>query len=345
MGNPQKTQLRFDDWPQTDRQKWKAAFKSNEFLEEEGAGAHLSPATRAALKGAYGRFLGFLSRHGAERLDRPPAGRIDHVIVAKYVEQMWESCLASTIANELHHVRLALSAICPGADLGWLQIITKRIAAQAKRRPERHHLITSERLYALGQELMDRAVAEVDGASVAKATAFDYRDGLIIALLATIPLRRRTLASLRIGKHLVKSGSLWALEITAADTKSRRQLDYSIAPELSARIDVYLAKFRAHVPGAGMHDALWVSNKGAAMTAGAIYDAVRRRTQEAFGFAVNLHRFRHAAATFWSMQDPKNVRGMKDLLGQASFRTTEKHYIIAQSRMAGRVLARIVDGN
>ena len=79
------------------------------------------------------------------------------------------------------------------------------------------------------------------------------------------------------------------------------------------------------------------------MCAIAIYDAVRKRTKKAFGFAVNLHRFRHAAASFWSIRDPANVRGVKDLLGQASFGTTERHYIMAQSRLAGRVLARAVD--
>src|SRR5216684_5726923 len=47
--------------------------------------------------------------------------------------------------------------------------------------------------------------------------------------------------------------------------------------------------------------------------------AVRRRTKKGFGFGVNLHRFRHAAASLWSIRDPANVRGAKDLLGQASF--------------------------
>ena len=78
------------------------------------------------------------------------------------------------------------------------------------------------------------------------------------------------------------------------------------------------------------------------MDHGSIYAAVRKRTRKALGFGVNLHRFRHAAATLWSTQDPANVRGAKDLLGQASFQTTEKHYIMAQSRLAGRALARVV---
>ena len=74
-----------------------------------------------------------------------------------------------------------------------------------------------------------------------------------------------------------------------------------------------------------------------------IYANVRRQTQKALGFPVNLHRFRHAAATFWSVRDPVNVRGVKDLLGHGTFATTEQHYIMAQSRMAGRVLARAIE--
>lgn len=72
------------------------------------------------------------------------------------------------------------------------------------------------------------------------------------------------------------------------------------------------------------------------MVDGSIYDTIRGRTREAFGFPVNPRRFR-AAATFWSSRDPVNVRGVKDLLGHTSFNTTEKHYVMAQSRVAGRV--------
>jgi hypothetical protein len=36
------------------------------------------------------------------------------------------------------------------------------------------------------------------------------------------------------------------------------------------------------------------------MSANTIYDAVCKRTETAFGFRVNPHRFRHAAGTLWS---------------------------------------------
>jgi len=159
-----------------------------------------------------------------------------------------------------------------------------------------------------------------------------------------IPLRRRTLAALRIGENILKSGDLWVLDIAAKDTKTGCALEYALSTQLSARIDVYLEKFRSKIPGSVAHSGLWASNLGCPMTGDGIYEAVRRRTRLAFGFAINLHRFRHAAATFWSCRDPKNVHGAKDLLGQSSFGTTEKHYIMAQSRLAGRAFARAIDG-
>jgi integrase len=229
--------------------------------------------------------------------------------------------------------------MCPGADVSWLLPIAKRLAAQAAPRPARLHLVTSDQLYALGMELMDGA-KQLD--PVHKGGAFQYRDGLIIALLALVPLRRRTLAALRLGEHLLKSGDLWVLEIPAKDTKTKRPLDYLLSAHLSARIDRYLTHFRDAIPGAAKHAGLWPSNWGRPMADGAIYDRVRQRTCEGFGFPVNLHRFRHAAATFWSISDPKNVRGAKDLLGHSSFGTTEKHYVMAQSRLAGRALARAI---
>ena len=76
------------------------------------------------------------------------------------------------------------------------------------------------------------------------------------------------------------------------------------------------------------------------MGGGAIYDAVRRRTMVGLGLSINLHRFRGAAGTLWSILDPANVRGVKDLLGHANFGTTERHYIGARTRVAGRALAK-----
>jgi integrase/recombinase XerD len=344
MARAPNMQLPYTTWPEEDRKSWAAANTPGaDPFDDCGPAAHLAEPTRRALQGSYGRFLGFLSIKHLGLLARPPGERVDRKIIANYVAWRRRSCGDSAIAIDLHHLRLAVGFICPGSDWAWLLAITKRIAAQAPRKPPRHHLVTSEWLYMLGMELMDHAVADANACeSISKEHAFDYRDGLIIALLAVIPLRRRTLAALRIGKHLVKSGKTWSLDIPAEDTKTRRSLEFPILVELSERINLYLTKFRCRIPGASAHDGLWAAERGRPMDDGTIYSTVRRRTQEAFGFPVNLHRFRHAAATLWSSLDPVNVRGAKDLLGQSSFGMTEKHYIMARSRIAGRALAQAV---
>jgi integrase/recombinase XerD len=339
-----KLALSFADWPAEDRAQWDVAFKGGDRFDESGRGTHLASATRQARRASYARFLGFISAVHRDRLTTPPEARIDRDIVAEYVVWRRRSCGDMAIAIDLDNLRGAIKLMCPDTDWSWLLKIIRRIAATAPRKVGKYHLVTSDRLYLLGRELMDRAVVDADAAGRTRmAHAFQYRDGLIIALLALIPLRSRTLAALRIGKHLSKLGDLWALDIPASDTKSGRALDYPISSKMSARIDVFLDQFRGHIPRADKHTSPWASNQGRPMCADAIYNAVRKRTKKAFGFEVNLHRFRHAAASFWSTHDPVNVRGAKDLLGHASFGTTEKYYVMGQSRLAGRALARAVD--
>jgi integrase/recombinase XerD len=344
MPRGSKLMLSFASWPAEDQGRWEAAFKTGDRFDESGRGAHLASTTRRARRESYGRYLAFISATHQDLLALPPEARIDRKLVAEYVAWRRTVCGDIAIANDLEPLHGALKLLCSDSDWSWFLTIVKRIAATAPRNSQKYHQVTSDRLYLLGIDLMNRAVAEADAAGrIRKAHAFRYRDGLVIALLALIPLRSRTLTALRIGRHLVKTEDLWALDIPAADTKTRRALDFPVPQEISARIDLYLEQFRHHIPGADKHNGLWPSNKSRPMCANGIYLAVFKRTKKAFGFGVNPHRFRHAAASFWSSQDPVNVRGAKDLLGHASFGTTEKHYVMAQSRLAGRALARAID--
>jgi integrase/recombinase XerD len=254
MSRVSKLMLRFAQWPAEDQKRWEAAFKSGDRFDDSGRGAHLAASTRQARRESYGRFLRFIAANHQDLLARSPGERIDRDIVAKYVAWRRRSCGDMTVAIDLDHLRGSLKLICPDTEWSWLLTITRRIAATAPRKAAKHHLVTSDRLYGLGIDLMNQT------------HAFQYRDGLIIAFLALIPLRRRTLAALRIGRHLVKVGDLWELDIPAGDTKTRRPLDYPISKELSAHIDLYLARFRCRIPNADKHASLWSSNQGRPMS-------------------------------------------------------------------------------
>jgi integrase/recombinase XerD len=96
--------------------------------------------------------------------------------------------------------------------------------------------MTSERLYLLGIELMDRAVADASGqCKISKVTAMQYRDGLLIAVLALFIPRRGSVTAIRIGKQLMRAGELWALDIPPEDTKNEQALDFPISTDMSQR--------------------------------------------------------------------------------------------------------------
>jgi integrase/recombinase XerD len=335
--------LRYSEWPSVDKTLWKRAFEPKiDPFDDRSPGAHLSKRTVQQLQYAYGKFLYFISTEHDHLLKRTPRRRLNAKIIEKYAKWQPETCGAMTLSTYLGHLWLALRHLYPRADWRWLLAISKRIKAQAKPKPEKHHQVTIPTLYKLGIQLMDDALAcGKPPTSWRVQTAF--RDGLIIALLALIPLRPRTLAALRIGKQLVKSGDQWFLDIPAEDVKTKRPLDYPVSRELSRRIDVCVAQIRSQTVGAKTHSHVWASSRGGPFRDRVIYNAVRRRTRKALGFPVNLRQFRRAAGAFWSVQDPVNVRGVKDLLGHASFATTETYYIMSQSRLAGRVLSRVVD--
>jgi integrase len=333
-------ELPFNDWADRLRAEWELAFAKGDFLDDDGPGAHLRPATRAMLQSALGRFLRFLQSSRGLKCFQLDSSDLNPDLLSIYVDARRATCSERSIAIELRQIRSALLLLFPGLDLTWLLNAAKRIERNAPAKKQMLHLVTSDRLYLIGLKLMDQAMQDSrELGVVSKRSAFEYRDGLIILLLSLIPLRRRTLTALRVGKHLIRSGELWALDIPAEDTKSNMPMEFSLCDALSRRIDAYLDGFRPRIPNAAGHNGLWVSNKGNPMDDGTIYDMVRRRTKAELGFGVNLHRFRHAALTFWSIEDPNTIRAGKDLLGHRSFGTTEKFYIMAQSRIAGRVLA------
>jgi integrase len=344
MPRVSKLQLAFANWPDEDRRRWDEAFRPGDLFDENRRGAHLSPATRNALRASYAQYLRFVAENYPELLRKPPELRIDRTKLTEYVGLLRRTNRDVSIVTILHHLRLTLRLICPNEDWSWLLTVIKRIAASAPRSAKRYGLVSSDQLYMLGLELIDKAVALSDGQrKVSKTFALQYRDGLLIAVLAATGMRRRTVTALRIGKHLVKSGELCTLEIPAEDMKGKRPLEPYVSRELSARIELYLQRFRGRLPGAASHRGLWPSNKAGPMIGNAIYDAVYKRTKQAFGFGVNLHRFRHASGNLWSIEDPANVRGVKDFLGHTSFETTEGHYLMSQSRVAGRTLEAAVD--
>ena len=222
MSRVSKLQLPFPQWPSEDRRRWEEAFRPGDLFDEDKRGTQLSVATRNALRVSYARYLRFIAENHAELLIEPPETRLARQLIAEYAGLLRRTNRDTSVATSLHHLRLALRLICPEEDWSWLLMITKRIAAAAPRKPKKSGQVSSDQLYLLGIELMDDAVAKAgDQMKISKSTAMQYRDGLLIALLAVIAIRRRTVTALRTDSHLVRSGSLWGFVIPPEDVKGK----------------------------------------------------------------------------------------------------------------------------
>jgi integrase len=72
--------------------------------------------------------------------------------------------------------------------------------------------------------------------------------------------------------------------------------------------------------------AFWIGKGGNPMGASAIAFQVRHRTEVELGVEINIHSFRHMAATNVANEDPQSLALASAVLGHASPKTTEAHY-------------------
>jgi integrase/recombinase XerD len=170
-----------------------------------------------------------------------------------------------------------------------------------------------------------------------------------LALLSVRPLRRRTLAALQLGKHILIDGDDVRINVPATLMKGKKQPYHADWPgalraELFCYIDtirpILLAGERVDNSFAG--DALWVSERGTMLTADAIYRRVRHLTQQATGQAINLHRFRNIAASTIAINEPEQIDIAQDVLGHSDPRSKE-FYIQANQLVAVRRSHRVED--
>jgi site-specific recombinase XerD len=198
---------------------------------------------------------------------------------------------------------------------------------------KRGRIVSSRDLYDLGIELMQAAEAR----STLLKAAGAYRDGLMIALLAARPVRRRNLASIEIDRQLTRKGDCYWLCFSADKVKTHRALEFPLPRALTGPMETYLSQYRPYLaartgrwkdePG----KALWVSGDGSKLKAGRAHQRICNRTQERFGHSINPHLFRDAAATSIAIEDPEHVGIVLAILGHSTIRTSQTYYNQATS--------------
>ena len=326
---PERRCLPLALWPETDRELWVKALTPGTFLDDElGARAHHSTASNRKTEKGYGRYLTYCRLHVPTCLDDAPAVRISAARVRSYVLHLTELGNGSqSILCRLQELGDAARVMGPDGDWSFINRIAARVRARHVPVRVKNHIVLTDELAQLGFDLMISADELQD-----IEAAVRFRDGLMIALLAYVPLRRKNFTRLALGHSLVRRQGRWFIQLTPEETKTHAWFELALPEALEPWLGRYLGNYRPRLLArtgrwqqpAG--DALWVSSHGSPITEIALYDRIRRRTSERFGAGVSPHLFRDAAASTLATEAPLHVRIAAPLLGHRSFQTTEKYY-------------------
>ena len=326
-----------EDWPQADQALWRAIITEGDILDGCGPGANWAPATKNNTRKAYGYWLHWLgTKELLSKSVHHPLDRINPEHISAYIEDMEENAAPLTrFVYVLDLLRFA-QAVTPDRNWDWLKRVKNRLWARARPyRDKTSKIRNSSDLFELGLDLMNEASGIKCRYNPLQAEV-QYRDGLLIALLAARPVRVKNLTAITIGGHLIRIDKYYWLVFEAGEVKNRRHIEVPVPEVLTAHINEYLASHRPRLLRGKESDCFWISRFGGDLTSNSIRRQIKLHTEEAFSKAINPHLFRDCAATSIAIHDPEHAWITANILGHNTLSTAQKYY--DQSRMleAGR---------
>ena len=219
-------------------------------FDESTSAARWSEGTWRTVTRGYGYWLGYLHANGMLTEERAPAEIVTPELVSKYIEHIRLTVAASSVEIYVYHLSSAMKVIARDRDWSWLRDTAKRLHTFVKPVSKMGRLVPAEQLYDLGHQLMSQVTQTAP--SQRRKRRLLYRDGLMIAMLAARPLRRSNFAHLRIGRHLIKLGNTWVLQVPSTDTKNHRSIETPLPSDLHDPLQTFLRTYRPDFPNVGL---------------------------------------------------------------------------------------------
>jgi site-specific recombinase XerD len=247
-----------------------------------------------------------------------------------------------TLHGSIAKLRRTIALIAPHLDLSWLSDIEADLELTMQPRSKHPRLVLTETLLEAGLTLMIEANAAAHRSPLGRARQF--RNGLMVALLACCPVRLKNFAALAIGGSFVQSADDWWIVLSATDTKGGRADERRVPGFLNSYVEAYLSQHRPILGRASeLPSSLWLSsNDGTAMTYAGVEQVISATTQATLGVNVSPHLFRTSAATTAAMRGGATPHLASALLQHRDPLTTEAHYNRASSLSAAATFAEVV---
>jgi len=176
------------------------------------------------------------------------------------------------------------------------------------------------------------------------AEAIGLQSALAISILQVAPMRMKNLASLHLGRHVVRTrpGGVRHIVIPAEEVKNQAPLTFEVSDMLGELLDVYLVRCRPML-AENPDGYLFPARKGAAKTPGQLAEQIKRAIARETGIDLNAHAFRHLAAMLFLRTNPGEYETTRLILGHKSLNTTVRAYCGLEQADALRRFDALID--
>ena len=340
--NRQIRSLPIEFWSKADRDALVAAYQPAQRLKRGGGAAHLKPITRDDLARRYGYFLDFLNRRGLLQMEATAAAGVTPVNVEAYIAELNARVSSVTVYGSIYKMRRVSQLIAPNKDFSWLTEIEKDLALVMQPRSKFDRMVLAEVLVEVGLTLIHEAESATGLIDLARARQF--RNGLMVALLAMCPIRLKNFAALAIGRSFVEIKGKWWIVLAASETKEKRADERPIDDMLKPNIERYLANYRPVLARTDNPPSiLWLSsNDGTPMSYDGVERVIKATTFATVGVDVSPHLFRTSAASTAATHGGDNLHLGSALLDHTHRRVTDERYNRASSLSAAEKLRQLV---
>jgi integrase len=244
-----------------------------------------------------------------------------------------------TVYGSIYKLRRSAELLAPDKDFSWLKEIEQALEWDMRPASKRDRIVDSDRIVRAGLTLM-RETEENPNFSKFRRR-LQYRNGLMIALLAFLPLRLRNFAALRIGTTLVQIEDQWQIVIPARETKSgraeQRKVPNLLQPCLTRYIDAYRRPLRPEDKGLG------VSGTDRPLSYNGCERIITETTRKMLGVPISPHLFRACAASMAYLHAGDQPYLAAGILQHTDPSVTESHYNRAKGASFGRAFSELVE--
>ncbi|MEJ0096246.1 MAG: tyrosine-type recombinase/integrase [Methylocella sp.] len=233
--------LPIGEWPKSDQEAWDTACHPAVRLRRGGSASRLAPITRDDIQRRYGYFLTFLKE--IHRFDAAAscASLITPEHIGPFVDRMRDEWSATTLFMTIHKLKQIAGHLAPSSNFKWLSNVADDLKAEdgpVKRPP----VVDASELLTAGLTLVEE-YSPCDQ-PMDLATARNIRNGLMIALLASCPIRVKNLGGLTLGRSFHFSDSCWWIDLPGSETKSGRPDMRMLPGFFTAALERYLLEAR-----------------------------------------------------------------------------------------------------